>query len=123
MSNLLPEQFNELESFTDWALDTQTKRLYRRLEQPMVQLQLFYDTITPLMPGILEYLDQFPLGELPEDAQRLLELTLSLAQIAPAIEMFFQPAVVCGFDAKLFLPTHEATPTRPAMSVAPQSFV
>ncbi len=123
MSDLLPEQFAELEPYIDWALDTQTKRLYRRLEQPMAQLQQFYDAITPQMPAILEYLDQFALGELPEHAQRLLELTLSLAQIAPAIEMFFQPAVVCGFDAKEFLPTHEATSTRPAMSVAPQSFV
>jgi len=123
MSNQLPSPFATLEPFVDWALDTQTRRLYRRLEQPMEQLQTFYDAMLPLMPEILVYLDEFPCGELPEDAQRLFEMTLSLAQIAPAIEMFFQPAVVCGFDAKQFLPTHEPTSTRPTMSTAPQSFV
>ena len=65
MSNQLPSPFATLEPFVDWALDTQTRRLYRRLEQPMEQLQTFYDAMLPLMPEILVYLDEFPCGELP----------------------------------------------------------
>lgn len=122
MSHQLPSAFTSLEPFIGWALDTEAKRLYRRLEQPMEQLQQFYDAIVPLMPAILDYLDVFAPDELPADARRLFEMTLSLAQIAPAVEMFFQPAVVCGFDAKNFLPTHEPTSIRAQMSVAPQSF-
>jgi hypothetical protein len=46
----------------------------------------------------LSYVDQFPLDNLPPDAQRLFLLTLSLAEVAPAVEQFGQPQVVDGYD-------------------------
>lgn len=120
----LPAAFAELEGFVAyWAKDTQMERLHQRLAAKMGRIQAFYDAVTPRLKEILDYLDRFPLGALPEDAQRLYLLTLAAAQIAPAVELFRQPAVVCGFDARKFLPTHEAVPDRPKMSIAPQSFV
>ena len=122
MERSFPESFASLEPLVDWALDTETKRLEKRLGATMPQIQAFYDAVLPCMSDILAYLDQFSFDALPEDARKLLELTLSLAQVAPAVEMFHQPAVVCGFDARSFLPTHEATSRRPQMSIALQSF-
>lgn len=120
----LPAAFADLERFVGyWAKETQMERLYQRLAAKMGRIQEFYDAVTPRLAQILDYLDQFPLGALPEDAQRLYLLTLAAAQVAPAVELFKQPAVVCGFDARKFLPTHEAVADRPKMSIAPQSFV
>jgi hypothetical protein len=56
-----------------------------------------------------------------EEDKALLDLSFAIAMVAPAIEFFQQPAVVCGFDARKFLPTHEPTTDRPIMSIAPQS--
>ena len=46
----------------------------------------------------MSYIAQFPLDNLPPDAQRLFLLTLSLAEVAPAVEQFGQPQVVDGYD-------------------------
>jgi hypothetical protein len=72
----------------------------------MAEIQAFYDTILPRMDAIINYLGQFPLNALPADAQRLLHLTFSLAEIAPAVELFKQPNVADGYDATRFVPTH-----------------
>lgn len=121
----LPPAFSELERFVaHWARETQTERLYQRLSTKMAKIQEFYDAITPRLREILDFVDQYPFGQpLPPEVERLFGLALSAAQIAPAVELFKQPAVVCGFDAREFLPTHEAAPRRPKMSIAPQSFV
>jgi len=44
--------------------------------------------------------------DLPEDATRLFYLTLSLAEIAPAIEQFGQPSVVDGYEVKRLMVQH-----------------
>lgn len=121
----LPPAFSELERFVvHWVRETQTGRLYQRLSTKMARIQEFYDAITPRLREILDFVDQYPFGQpLPPEVERLFGLALSAAQIAPAVELFKQPAVVCGFDAREFLPTHEAVPLRPKMSIAPQSFV
>lgn len=121
----LPPTFAELERFVvHWVRETQTERLYQRLSTKMPKIREFYDAVTPRLKEMLTYLDQYPLGAaLPPEAERLFGLSLAAAQIAPAVELFKQPAVVCGYDAREFLPTHEATSRRPKMSIAPQSFV
>jgi hypothetical protein len=121
----LPASFDDLELFVEyWARETQTERLHQRLAAKRPKIRAFYDAITPRLKAILDHLDQFPItAELPADAERLRLLAMAAAQIAPAVELFKQPAVVCGFDARLFLPTHEPVPRRPKMSIAPQSFV
>lgn len=43
--------------------------------------------------------------------------------VAPAVGFFGQTAVVCAFDSREFLPTHEAVADRPAMSIAREAFL
>jgi hypothetical protein len=38
---------------------------------------------------------------------RLFLLSLSLAEVAPAIENFNQPSVIDGYDFKRFIPVHD----------------
>ena len=100
MSNKkLPKPFTDLEPLVDvWALETETQRNQQRLTSTMTQIQAFYDSMLPRMEAVLGYLGQFPLDALPEDAERLFRLTLSLAEVATAVENFKQTSVVDGYD-------------------------
>src|SRR3546814_3095744 len=77
--------------------------------------------MTPLLPDILAEFETRPLADLTPEEKTLLELSYSLAMVAPAVEFFGQTAVVCGFDSRKFLPTHEAVADRPVMSIARRS--
>jgi hypothetical protein len=105
---LLPELFQDLEPLAaTWALATERERGGKRLSSSMEELQAFYHALLPRMEAIIDYLNQLPLENMPVDAQRLMYLTLSLAEVAPAVELFKQPSVVDGYDAARFVPMHE----------------
>ena len=102
----LPEPFADLESYIAWSLATESERQRKRRASTMAEIQTFYDAILPRMDAVISYLDQFPLNAMPADAQRLLHLTFSLAEVAAAVELFKQPSVADGYDATRFVPTH-----------------
>lgn len=102
----LPEPFADLEPYIAWSLATEKERQRKRISSTMLEIQTFYDALLPRMDAIISYLDQFPLEAMPADARRLLNLTFSLAEIAPAVEQFKQPSVADGYDATRFVPTH-----------------
>jgi hypothetical protein len=104
---VLPETFRDLEPFAEWALATETERKNKRLASTMAELQTFYEAILPRMEAAISYLNQFPLDAMPTEAQRLFHMTLSLAEVAMAVELFKQPGVADGYDAARFVPMHE----------------
>lgn len=96
----LPKPFQDLDSFVaTWALATQAQRKNQRFSRPIEELRIFHDTLLGRMDEIIAYLNQFPLDELPEDAQRLFYLALSFMEVAPAVEIFGQPNVPEAFEA------------------------
>jgi len=105
---MLPAQFADLEPFVaDWSLAEERARNHKRLSSSMEELRAFYDAIFPRMETILAYLQEFPSDMMPEKVRRLFFLTLSLAEIAPAVELFGQPGVIDGFASARFVPGHE----------------
>jgi hypothetical protein len=85
----LPAAFSELEVFVDdWALDTQNARYAKRASVSAQALKMFYDAMLPRMEDILAEIDQFPLGEMPESHRSLYALALSMAEIAPNVELY-----------------------------------
>jgi hypothetical protein len=99
---LLPDQFAELEPFAEtWCLATESERYDRRLASSMKELQTFYGAFFPRLEEAIAYCDQFPLGELPEEVQGLLQLVYSLVMVAMSIEVFHQPKAVNAADAWL----------------------
>lgn len=114
-SGVLPEPFKDLEPFVDtWALATETERNQKRLASAMTEIQAFYNAMMPRMEAVLTYLSQFPLDRipeevktLPEETRRLFYLALAVAEVAPAVELYQQPGVIDGFDARRFVPEHE----------------
>ena len=102
----LPEQFRDLEQWMAWSLETEGERSDHRQASAMEDITAFYEAMLARMDEVLPYLEQFSLEDLPDDARRLFYLTLSLAEVAPAVEQFGQPSVVDGYDIKRFVATH-----------------
>lgn len=100
----LPRGFEDLEPFVEWSLATELERSARRQASSMADIQRFYDAMLPRMEEILQFLQRCPPDDNPADVQTLFQMTLSLAEIAPAVENFHQPSVVDGYDVKRFIP-------------------
>ena len=90
---ILPNEFADLEAFADWSLETEAERYGKRLASTMDELQAFYDAAFPRLAAALEFLDQQPLDELPDDARRLLWLCYSLVTASFPVEVWRQPRV------------------------------
>jgi hypothetical protein len=91
---LLPPEFSDLERFVeDWCLDSEPERYAKRLASTMEEIQEFYDAIFPRAEDAIQYLEKFPLDELPEDAFRLLKLLYSLIIMGFAVEIWKQPYI------------------------------
>ena len=104
----LPEPFGDLRPFVGWTLPTETERNHKRLTSDISEIQALYDAVLPRMEAIIEFLNAFPLENMPADAQRLMNMTLSLAEIAPAVEFYKQPGVIDGFPAARFVAAEES---------------
>ena len=104
--SLFPTQFQELEQWKEWSLATEQERSARRQASTMEDIKTFYNAMLVRMEEVLPFLEQFSMDELPQDATRLFYLTLSLAEVAPAVEQFGQPSVVDGYDVKRIVVQH-----------------
>jgi hypothetical protein len=100
----LPEAFRDLEQWSAWSLATEQERSDKRQASTMGEIKAFYDAMLARMEEVLPYLEQFPLDTMPADARRLFYLTLSLAEVAPAVELFGQPSVIDGYDIRRLTP-------------------
>jgi hypothetical protein len=101
---VLPEPFHDLAPFSGWALAKESERTGKRLASPMEEIRAFYEAVLPRLEAIVQYLNQFPLDHMPGDAQHLLYLTLSLVEVASAVELYGQPGVPNSLDSSRFRP-------------------
>ena len=88
-----PPEFADLEPFADWAVWGEKARYAKRIASTMDELQAFYDAAFPRMDAALEYLDQFSLDDMPEDAVHLLWLYCALITVSFPVEAWRQPTV------------------------------
>jgi len=93
MAGQLPAEFADLEQFSEWALPTEGERYAKRLSSTMEEHQAFYDGVFPRLQAALDYLDQFEMSGMPDDAKRLLWLLYSLVNTSFAVEVWRQPYV------------------------------
>jgi hypothetical protein len=92
--SLLPAPFADLEPFAaDWCLATERERFAKRVSSTMDELQAFYDAGFPRADEAIEYCDQFPLDEMPQDAEHLLQLLYSLIMVSFPVEAWRQPHI------------------------------
>ena len=108
MSGSLPKKFVDIEYLVpEWALVTQNERQTRRARSTKGELQALYGALAPNLDAILEHVDQYPLGEMPPDTERLFFLALMLAEISPHVELYRgDPNVPHSFDETRFVAVH-----------------
>ena len=91
---LLPGEFADLEPYAaKWCLPTETQRFAQRMARTMDEMQSFYDAFFPRAETAIQYCEKFPLDDMPEDAQRLLQLLYSLVMVSFPVEVWRQPHV------------------------------
>lgn len=89
----LPGEFADLEPFAGWCLEFERDRYAKRLSSTMDEMQAFYDAAFPRLEAAMEYLDQYELNALPDDATHLLWLCYSLVNVSFPVEVWRQPRV------------------------------
>ena len=88
MTALLPPGFETLEPFVaQWAVHGTNARAELRGSSRPEQRQAFYDAAKDVVAGALDELDRKPLAELDTAEKRLLDLLLSFAHVALAVEI------------------------------------
>lgn len=109
----LPAEFADLEPLaSEWSLTTETERNRKRLRSSMEEIRSFADAVLSRLDAIFVYVERYPLDALPPDAERLFHLTLSLAEVAPALECYGRPDVTDGLPSER-MPATEGFPLRP----------
>lgn len=99
----LPEGFADLERFVPaWALATERERNARRLSSSIEEIRELYDAVLARFEALLAHLARFRLSELPPAEERLLQLALSLMEVAPAVEIYGSPDVPDAIEAGRF---------------------
>jgi hypothetical protein len=87
-STLLPEGFEALSPFVEfWSADSAAGRADCRQRSDEASRLAFYAAASPLIPAALDHLDSKPLKELNDAEQRLMNLVLSFAHLAMAVEL------------------------------------
>ena len=93
-TGVLPSQFADLEKFSDWCLATEPERYGKRLNSSMADMQEFYDAGMARIDEAMDYLDQFPLKAMPDDAKALMHLMQSVVMVSFPVEVWKQPRVL-----------------------------
>ena len=108
LSVALPQGFEDLQPLLDWNLETMAQRRDRRMSSTMEELDSFYQGLLPHMDAVLEHLVGVDMaGPIDEGSQALLNLSKSLAEVAPAVEQFFEPTISYGYEMDRFTPGPE----------------
>ena len=105
---LLPEQFSSLEPLAGtWAFPTELQRSQQRWVATADDYREFYEAMLPLLDQVLEYLDQFKPGKVPDQALPLYYLALAFAEAAPHNELYdCSNTVPNSFEACRFVAAH-----------------
>ena len=112
IAGVLPEGFEDLAPFLGWNLETPDERQNKRRQSSTEELQVFYHSMLPRMSEILERLDRYELGRLPETDRTLFNLALALAEIAPNVELYDgDPGVPFAFEEDRMIAAHGRQPT------------
>lgn len=84
----LPADFAVLEPFVErWALGTTADRVARRSASTPDEREAFFAAAGPLLDPALDHLDGIALDAFPAQERRLMDLMLSLAHVALAVEI------------------------------------
>lgn len=87
----LPSQFSELEPYVEkWAIEPLSRRQQARMASSFEELKTFYDAMMTHGDPAIEYLNSKDLDALSAPDRTLLNLMLSLMEVAHSVELWGQ---------------------------------
>jgi hypothetical protein len=89
----LPDDFADLEAWSDWILPSEGDRYAKRLASSMDELQAFYDAAFPRLEAGAEYLEAVSLDGISAEDTALLHLFESLVTVSFPVEVWRQARV------------------------------
>ena len=102
----LPEPFQDLSRYLDWSLATERERMAKRESTPMPEIIEFHATLIERLEEIVGYLNQYAYADMPEDAQCLCNMALSLVEVCNLVELWKNPDLLNAVGSDRFVP-HE----------------
>lgn len=73
--------FTDLTEFMDeWGYADAHQRLNKRSNADFSSIKRFYDAVVPLLEEIIEFLNQFPVDDIPEEFKPLAYMTLAACE-------------------------------------------
>ena len=106
VERVLPEGFDELMPWVDWALPHERERKAKRVASTPAEIDAFYQAMFRRLEDIIVYCDRFHYDALPPDARRLADMSLSLIEVCNLVELYKGPDVMDAMDPARFVP-HE----------------
>ena len=95
----LSKEFAELEEFIGaWGLPTAHERLIKRSNSTIEETQTFYDVITPRLEGIIEFLNQYTIADIPEEYLPLSYTALAACEIDDVVNVWHAPVLDFSSD-------------------------
>lgn len=90
-----------LQPFIDkWGHETAHARLTERMTSSMEELEAFYAAILPRLKEIIDFLNQYPIDDIPEDYRPLAYTTLAVCEVEDAIKVWKTPALELSSDLR-----------------------
>jgi hypothetical protein len=103
----VPPGFEPLLAWEAWAVKTPNLRTAKRRASTREELKSFYDAMQPWIEKILDACDAYELGKLPQSHRDIYSLALSLAEVAPHVELYKGAVgVPFSFEESRFIAVH-----------------
>jgi len=95
--------FSELTPFIEiWGLESAHARLDRRSTASMDELVAFHRAIVPRLAEIIDFLNQFPLDEIPDEHKPLAYAALAICEVDDPIHLWKAPNLDLFSDPRLW---------------------
>ena len=103
---IFPAGFEDLEPWASWAQPEMAERSLCRINATMDDIDEFYNAVLPRLDAMLEHLSVTKLDGIDPQSAALMNLALAIAEVAPAVEQFFEPTISYGFDVTRYEQGH-----------------
>lgn len=96
--------FSELrEHIEAWDLPTIEARLAKRASSTLEELQRFHDAMLPRLAEIIDFLNQFPPGQIPERHQPLRNAALAMLHVDRPVNRWRRVVLDDALDPRRFV--------------------
>ena len=96
--NAMPDEFQDLVPWLDWALEPERARTKKREASSMAEIRAFYDAVLPRLEEIIRHLEDYSDGDMPAPQHRLYLISLSLVEVANLVELYKRREAVEACD-------------------------